>query len=211
MTQADRFATLFSLLGGSRALQARFANLLSFMEYVGARKILKSQPQEDLDLALLGHASEELRHALLLKRLALALDAGVTSYAPAHLLGGHAGSRYMQSIDRAAQADLADASATPALQAFVNYLYTTLLVEERAREFYPRYAELLAPAGHAGVARSILREEEGHLAAVLHGLSERDPSLHARMERLRAAEASAFQDWLGAVEANAAQLASAAA
>jgi hypothetical protein len=198
-----RFAPLFARLAASPSLQGRFANALSLMEYVGARKILKGVPAHLMDQELLGHASEEIRHALLLKRLALKIDPSLTSYLPIHVLGGAAPERYLQAVDRAAEAELG-ADAGPR-ERVVNYLYTTLLIEERAQGFYPLYAQELDAIGQGNVARAILREEEGHLSAVLRGLLQQDPSLEQRLPRLRIAEAEAFAAWLAALTRSASQ------
>ena len=49
-------------------LHAKFLNTLSFLEYTGARKIVKSQDAEDIDMEKLSHMAEEIRHALMFKR-----------------------------------------------------------------------------------------------------------------------------------------------
>ena len=188
------FAALLDRVIAEPARHARFVNTLSLMEYIGARKILKSQPAAGFTLELLAHVSEEIRHAHVLKRLALKLDPAVETYAPEFLLAPAAASGYMQSVDRAAEADLVATGA--GAQPWVNYLYTTLLVEERAGGFYPAYAERLAPLGHAGVIQGILREEENHLRQVVDHLLRDDADGRARLDRLRAVEASAFEKWL---------------
>ncbi len=179
----------------------RFANTLSMLEYVGARKILKSQAASSFTVELLAHASEEMRHALSLKRLTLRLDPTLVGYAPGHLLCGEAAGRYMQRVDRQAEADLqADGSAEGRGLPWINYLYTTLLVEERAGSLYPVYARLLEPGGHASVIHAIMREEGSHLRQVVAHLVRDDPAGERRLERLRAAEALAFDEWLRALE-----------
>lgn len=188
------FAALLERVIAEPARHARFVNTLSLMEYIGARKILKSQPAAGFTLELLAHVSEEIRHAHVLKRLALKLDPAVETYAPEFLLAPAAASGYMQAVDRAAEADLA--ATGNAAQPWVNYLYTTLLVEERAGGFYPAYAERLAPLGHAAVIQGILREEENHLRQVVDHLLRDDADGRARLDRLRVVEATAFEKWL---------------
>ena len=53
-------------------LHARWLNMFSYLEYIGFRKIVKSQGAENLSLETLGHAVEEGRHALMLKKFAFA-------------------------------------------------------------------------------------------------------------------------------------------
>ena len=59
------------------AIHARFINTLSRLEYVGARKLMKSQDSSGLDRETLQHLVEETRHAWMLKKLACRLDASV--------------------------------------------------------------------------------------------------------------------------------------
>lgn len=48
-------------------LHARFLNTLSLLEFIGARKIMKSQEEDSVTPAVLAHATEEIRHAQVLK------------------------------------------------------------------------------------------------------------------------------------------------
>jgi hypothetical protein len=192
------FHALLDRMIADPARHGRFVNTLSLMEYIGARKILKSQPAAGFTVELLAHVSEEIRHAHVLKRLALKLHPALETYAPGFLLAPAAASGYMQAVDRAAEADLALSGG--GAQPWVNYLYTTLLVEERAGGFYPAYAERLAPLGHAGVIQGILREEENHLRQVVDHLLHDDPEGRARLNRLRAVETGAFEKWLAELQ-----------
>ncbi len=204
------FAQTLRALAADPARHAKFVNTLSLMEYIGARKILKSQPAAGISAELLAHVSEEIRHAHALKKLALRLDPLLTGYEPNQLLAGKSASGYMQAIDRQAEADLksmSNGNGENERLAWINYLYTTLLVEERAGSFYPEYASLLAElfpaAGHAAVIHGIIREEESHLRQVVDHLLQDDPDGRARLERLRPVEAKAFADWIGGLSSGA--------
>ncbi len=192
-------APLLARIVEKPALHGRFLNTLSLLEYVGARKILKSQPAEIFTAQLLAHVQEEVRHALTLKNLALRLDPALSSYRPEHLLEPKAAEHYLQSIDRAAAEDLADGPAD-GRRAWINYLYTTLLIEERAGQFYPAYAPLLEKLGHGGWIEAIIRDEEGHLRQMVEALHRDDPRGRDRYERLRAVEERAFADWFDRLE-----------
>lgn len=182
-------------------VHAKFVNTLSLLEYVGARKILKSQPAAIFSAELLAHVSEEIRHALTLKNLALRLDPSLTTYRPDHLLEPKAAEGYLQAIDRAAHADLVAAGlADDPRRAWVNYLYTTLLIEERAGQFYPAYAPLLESLGLGGWVEPIIRDEEGHLRSMVASLQSDDPTAPARCARLREVEAGAFENWFARLD-----------
>ena len=64
MPTQDRLESLIGAVVADRALHARWLNTFSYLEYVGFRKIVKSQRAEGLTAAILGHACEEARHAL---------------------------------------------------------------------------------------------------------------------------------------------------
>ena len=180
---------------------ARFLNTLSLLEYIGARKILKSQPAETLSAEMLEHVVEEARHASVLKRLALRLGgAAVATYRGEALLCGDEARRYIQTLDRGAERDLAEGAPAGAPAASVNYLYTTLLIEERAGDVYPRYEPLLASIGLGGVLAGIVREETGHLDAVGRRIVEVDPDHEVRGARLRRLERAAFATLVAALE-----------
>ena len=203
---------LFRGLAANPALHARFINTISFMEYVGARKIMKSQMDTEFDLELLSHVAEEAKHAWLVKRLALRVDKDAAeTYGPEHLLCPVEAEGYMQSIDAAAEEGLADFDDSDAgfSKQWLNYLYSSLLIEERADTFYKVYAVVLEELGLAGTVRSILKDETKHLAAMAERIERHDPDARARLVELRVAERAAFGRWEKALwsELNAAAVA----
>ncbi|HEX9427553.1 MAG TPA: hypothetical protein VGA64_07180 [Candidatus Polarisedimenticolia bacterium] len=219
MTQRDDvdIVPILARLTGDAGRHARFLNTLSLLEYIGVRKILKSQPAEGLSAEMLEHILEEARHAYVLKRLALRVGGeSVATYAAPALLCGEEARRYIQTLDRSAEIDLKESrdsasgatdDAVPAGgvspasgSASVNYLYTTLLIEERAGAVYPLYEPLLARVGLGGVLAGIIREEEGHLSAVMRRVMDEDPGHAPRLERLRRAERRAYAAFVAALD-----------
>ena len=53
-----------------KALHSRWLNTLSYLEYIGTRKILKSLPAHIFGKVFLEHVNEEARHSLFFKNLA---------------------------------------------------------------------------------------------------------------------------------------------
>lgn len=196
----DISATLRKL-ASSRDLHAKFVNTLSLLEYIGARKILKSQKESRITSELLSHVAEEIRHAQALKRVALKLSEGrLEGYSQDELLAGSEARAYIQAVDHT---ELLPGEKPR--DAWIAYLYTTLLIEERANKIYPLYEPILAEAGHPGVLRAILREEESHLndiRASLERCSRDAGPLEGALdlEPLRGQEESAFRAWWSAVE-----------
>jgi hypothetical protein len=189
------FTTILSHLAEVPDLHARFINTLSLLEYRGARKILKSQPSSVLTADLLAHIAEELRHAQVLKKVALKLSKGhLTTYAEDHLLCAQEAQVYIQTVDFAAVEFLG--SKDP----WLNYLSTTLLLEERAMKIYPAYDELLTKLGFPGVLKAIVREEEAHLQEVLQNLTLQSSFTDANLATLRRIEDQAFSQFAQAIE-----------
>lgn len=169
---------------------ARFVNTLSLLEYIGARKILKSQNAESLSMRILHHAAEEIRHAQILKGLALQLSRGIlTSYSEDHLLCGIEARAYFQNLDQACTA------ALPGKNAEKNYILTTLLIEERALKIYPEYEGFLKENQIPNALKSILKDEGEHLSEMQAHLADK-PELRAHLDYLRSFEEDRFQDFL---------------
>ncbi len=173
---ADTNSLLASYLELHPEIHARFLNTVSLLEYIGARKILKSQTASSINLDLLTHASEELRHAWMFKKMALALDPALISYQEHHLWRGDAATSYFQSLDRAVASLVTDTR--------LNYLLTTLLIEERAQGLY----SLLPAILDAPHMRTILREEDRHLEIVTQELKN-----NHHLAQLRIKETQLFQ------------------
>jgi rubrerythrin len=156
------------LFGEARTTEwhARLINTLSLMEYIGARKLMKSQSESDIDQTLLNHMAEEIRHAQILKRLALKMSEGLLdSYSDLHVLGKGAAQTYMKVIDRGVAETLGSVGS------FKIYVAVTWLIEERALQVYPEYEAILGRLGFSGYLGAILKDEERHLTEVRANLA----------------------------------------
>lgn len=168
-------------------LHARFLNTLSLLEFIGARKIMKSQEEDSVTPAVLAHATEEIRHAQVLKKLAMKLDASdVVTYQSETLLCGEIAKAYIHGIDYKAQSVLGENDS------WRNYLLTTLVVEERAQEIYPFYDDLLTTIGLGGPLKTIVREEVSHLEEVIERLRIVGGVSKAMMDEVREEERRLF-------------------
>jgi hypothetical protein len=182
-------------LSENRELHARFLNSISLMEYMGARKIMKSQHEKDVSFEVLAHMSEEVRHAQIFKKMALKLSEGqLISYDEPFLLAGNEARAYIQTVDQ---------SVCQVLQqkdTHLNYLLSTLLIEERANSVYPFYIKLVEPYGFGSHIQKILREEEHHLKEIEDGLKQKQILDDQQMAHLRAQEQLAFDQLIATVD-----------
>ena len=188
---------LLRTIASKPSTHARFLNTVSMLEYIGARKIMKSQQADEMDMELLTHVSEESRHAWLVKRLAWQLDRESTrTYAPECLLCGAEGEAYIQELDAAVKEELAGCGVegdSPQSSGWLNYLYTSLLIEERAEHFYADYAVVLQEHKLGGALKALIKDETKHLIQMARRIKEVDPRGEERLSRLRVVEKRGFQ------------------
>jgi glutathionylspermidine synthase len=166
---------------------------------MGSRKIMKSQVDRVITSETLSHMAEEIRHAQVLKILALKFSQQqLSTYHDEHLLCGGEAKAYIQTVDRAAEAALQHASLQKITHSNeLNYLFTTLLVEERAAQLYPLYNEVLGNLGHPNKLQGIVREEQQHLDTVTAHL--KTYCIHDQLPALRQIEIEAFDRWQQAI------------
>jgi hypothetical protein len=189
---------LISQIVADPALHARWLNTFSYLEYVGFRKILKSQRAEVLTAAILNHACEEGRHALGLKKLAVKLGgAGFDSYAPQVLLCGEEAEAYFQDLDQFCDEAFADRSADERVR--LAYGYVTWLVERRALDVYGLYKSALGDSEIARKLGGLLAEETKHLSDIEALLQAADPAFSTRSKEFEAVENSLYEVFLAAL------------
>lgn len=187
-----------SIIIDDPSLHAGWLNTFSYLEYIGFRKIVKSQAAESLSLETLGHAVEEGRHALKLKRLAVKIGGSVfDSYQPERLLCGAEAEAYFQNLDRHCESVFVDFSSSQ--RARLTYLYVTLLVELRALEVYGLYQKFLHARRLPLFLQGLLKEEEGHLRSVESELQRKDPQFSHRLSEIKKVEEKLYQDFVRAL------------
>lgn len=173
---------------------ARFLNTFSMLEYVGARKIIKSQQQEDMNEQLLDHVARQIRHALIIKCAAKKYAGELCdNYLVGGLMCGLEAYQYFQNIDHAMKTE-----PIGALNSFHAYLYTTVIIETRGIMVYSLIDEVLEEAGKATVFSDIIIENKQHLAGVtkiIHSL----PNFDLTVARLRGMEEKEFSVFLQAL------------
>jgi hypothetical protein len=198
MQTQDRLEDLIGAVVADPALHARWLNTFSYLEYVGFRKIVKSQRAEVLTAAILSHACEEGRHALGLKKLAIKLGgAQFDSYAPETMLCGEEAEAYFQDLDQACDEAFADRSNEE--RAKLTYCYVTWLVERRALDVYQVYKRALGDSDIARKLGGLLAEETKHLADVEALLHTGDPEFMTRSKEFETVEAALYQNFVSAL------------
>ncbi len=179
MKTPDRLEAVIASVVKDDHVHARWLNTFSFLEYIGFRKIVKSQRAEVIDRSLLLHALEEGRHALLLKKLAVKLGGQAFDfYKPETMLCPDAAKTYFQQLDHGCDTKFAHLGENE--RAKLVYLYVTWLIERRALDVYGSYKKVLGDSELAPKLNALLAEEVGHLRAVEAGIAAGDPEHAAR-------------------------------
>lgn len=161
---------------------ARFLNMLAMLEHMGSRKIMVSQMnrQDTLDLETLKHLSEEARHAFFFKRQAERIaghpmdgwsDENTTLRIPAQIYFG----RLDAGISKQVPGDKA-------------YGWVSLIIELRACWLYAIYQNVLERSDLHLSLKSLLAEEDMHLAEMFEMVGED----HAQIRALSAYETGLF-------------------
>jgi hypothetical protein len=138
---------LLKKIAGDPALELEWIDLLSQLEYVGCRKIVKSVGFEAVSLEVLRHVAEEASHAHLLKSIV-----GERPWTQGRFSG--AGWRYFQELDRRVSA-LPDSEG-------LRYPGVSWAIERRVLVVYPAYLRATRNDAVQRALRRILAQEEQH-------------------------------------------------
>lgn len=160
-------ASFFDLLLSDVDLHARWLNVMSLLEYVGFRKIVKSQDAGGITTSTLRHLNEESRHALLLKRLAVRTGGPrFERYDREALLCGAEATAYFQAVDARVADRLGKTDGV--------YMGVTWLIEVRALQVYRDYDLAARARGSASGVEGLILEETRHLEEAEAGIRAAD-------------------------------------
>ena len=176
-----------------RNLHSRWLNTLSYLEYIGTRKILKSLPAHILSKAFLDHIYEEARHSLFFKNLAQKVAQKNLSFKEHELLAPQAGNDYFQRVDHYS---VKFSFSNPV----ISYLYTTYTLEQRALSFYSLYDEMLEKKGFSFSLQSVLNDEKTHLDFVFKKIQKIDPLWESNLEEISHFEHQKYFSFLISLE-----------
>jgi bacterioferritin (cytochrome b1) len=186
-------------------LHGRWLNTLSFLENCGARKLAACEHPTKVKEEMLKHASEEFRHAYHLKRqISKVTSLSLDNYFPDQILGNTASLHYLHALDMKTCRYLKEKFLVTGQPHYPNlsitaYLFVTYAIEVRAGKLYPVYHESLRTYGSKVSVKSILLEEEEHLAEIFTEMQNIDDySQHSQAICL--IEENLCQQWIEAIE-----------
>ena len=189
---------IFRTIIEDNTVHAKFLNTLSLMENTGARKISASEHKTKVSFLILKHACEEARHAFYLKKqISKVADIDhYPTYENQFLLAPFASYTYLQSLDIQVCRYLKNTLELKgeALK-YAAYLLVTYSIEVRADELYPIYQDALDEAKSKVNVKSIIVEEEGHLAEMIEQLKAFSPDWEIHAAKACDVEHKLFEDW----------------
>ena len=150
-----------------RDLHAKFLNTLSFLEYIGARKIFKGRDEGSVDFETLLHMSEEVRHALLFKRLSMKVSPKKMGYNREGVFCYEIARSYIGKLDQYCEQLVSKDDC---------YALVSYVIEQRAVSFYRHYSGELEKRGKGFSLKSLLAEEERHLVEMEEKIRSHIPS-----------------------------------
>jgi hypothetical protein len=181
-------------------LHTRWLNTLSYLENCGARKIAACEHPTAVQEEMLKHAAEEFRHAHYLKSQLGRISAEPpVDYSLHRLIGGFASLQLLHRLElEVCRYLVSQRLSRDDVRAYA-YVLVTYAIEQRAKELYQIYEDLLRRAKSKITVRSILLEEEGHLSEMCDALHElQDGEAHAR--NVLKLEAKLCLQWIAQLE-----------
>ena len=185
----------------SAELHAKWLNSLSMMENTGARKISKYEHPVKTGIIVLKHAAEEARHAYYLKKQIEKLGVECPDYSFEYLLAPVESHHYMNQLD---------AQVCKYLKAKMGisgrelkhgaYLLVTYAIEVRADSLYEEYQDALTMNASKVNVKSIIAEEEGHLAEMQKMLKEFNTNWELLANDACNIEKRLFNTWITAIQ-----------
>lgn len=169
----DRLYDVLACCLQNHWLHAALLNTLSLMESLGSQKIHRLLSKTRGSEELLKHAAEEARHAWFFKVKSIAvLSSRNLAQAKDLYLSKRTSKNIFNKIEVATSRLLDRVLDSRGDHWFyANYLLSTLIIENMADHFYRAYDEMQSTYPQRIKLRSILKEEEVHLAEVQERLS----------------------------------------
>jgi len=151
---------------------AKFMNMLSMLEHMGSRKIMVSQMnrQETLTEDTLKHLAEEARHAYFFKRQAERMAGrALDGYREENTMSRVPALMYFGRLDAGISKRVVSAPEDPENQA---YPWVSMIIELRACWLYHMYHDVLERSDIKLSLKSLLAEEDMHLAEMFDMVGE---------------------------------------
>lgn len=134
---------------------------LSYLEYIGYRKMVKAVPYNKVNTGVYHHLSDEIQHSFMLREIADKHFGTSLSMQKVSSLVGIA-EDYFQGLD--SQVDDWIESKLGEKDSYASYVWVSYTIEKRAMKVYPQYLAKLTDQALKLVVQKIIKDEADHLS-----------------------------------------------
>ncbi len=135
---------------------------LSYIEYIGYRKMVKSLSYDEMGKDTFQHLSDEIQHSFMLRRLADDFRGARASDPTESGKISSIAENYFQTLDSKIGEWTTDLSGSENHQ--LSYLWTSYIIEKRAMKVYPHYFSKLDSSPLKTTIQKIIKDESEHLS-----------------------------------------------
>lgn len=134
---------------------------LSYLEYIGYRKMVKAVPYTKISTGVYHHLSDEIQHSFMLREIA---DKQFGLSLPIEQVTSLVGiaENYFQGLD--SQVDDWIKTNLGKEDAYASYVWVSYTIEKRAMKVYPQYLAKLNNPALKLVVQKIIKDEADHLS-----------------------------------------------
>ena len=172
---------------------------LSYLEYVGYRKMVKALGYEGVDRGVFHHLSDEIQHSFMLREAA-EKHYHLQSFSESFQ---EIAEDYFQKVDSRVE-DWVNRTFFPGNH-YLCYLLTSYLIERRAMKVYPDYYHHLGELPFKYIIQKIIKDESEHLGYIEGVLKDHPVLQSADLGELFAFEDACFSSLLGRLQGQFAQ------
>ncbi|MFO1519387.1 MAG: ferritin-like domain-containing protein [bacterium] len=161
MTPANFWNSFLDEVNASDFKQYLWLRSLSYLEYIGYRKMVKAVPYSDVNLGVFHHLSDEIQHSFMLRELAEKSFGKQNLTEDAQKGLSQIAEDYFQDLDSQVHAWVKD--TTGGEDPYLCYMTVSYVIEKRAMKVYPQYFARLTQSPLKVVIQKIIKDESEHL------------------------------------------------
>lgn len=156
----SEFHDFFKQATASEANHYLWLRSLSYLEFIGYRKIVKALGYDEVNRGVFHHLSDEIQHSFMLRELA-------EKKAKEHATNAFSekfqkiAEDYFQTLDQFIDQSIEKLYGKQ--NPFLCYMLVSYIIEKRAMQVYPQYLEYLSDLAEKHIVQKIITDEKEHL------------------------------------------------
>ena len=168
---------------------------LSYLEYIGYRKMVKAVPYAEVNRGVFHHLNDEIQHSFMLRELAEKVFGRSSAEKKALHELIQIAEDYFQGLDSRIEDWVTEKKGSE--DPYLCYLFVSYVIEKRAMQVYPHYFASLTTSPLKIVVQKIIKDESEHLAYLEGVMRHLPPLLSPKDSPLFQLEEGCFEDYLG--------------